>query len=125
MFVQQNLCNFKRQVICRIMLNWRQDITDSNTITVHISYFQVRKTGKEVWVSLSSALPQIRKEAAGEFTVSHDRAKEPVRAAQVRNDDQPDRGRGSSSKAQRGGGRSGRARRPDSDDLLPVMPEVN
>lgn len=95
---------------------------------VDLGYFgqadlQVRKTGKEVWVSLSSALPQIRKEAAGEFAVSYDRAKEPVRAAQVRNDDQPDRGRGSSSKAQRGGGRSGRARRPDSDDLLPVMPE--
>lgn len=81
---------------------------------------QVRKAGKDVWVSLSDSLPQIRKEAAGDFTSSHDRAKEPVRASQVRNDDQPERGR----RGPRGGGRSGRARREDDDDLLPVMPEV-
>ena len=81
---------------------------------------QVRKTGKEVWVSLSDSLPQIRKDAAGAFSSNHDRAKEPVRGAQVRNDDQPERGR----KGPRGGGRSGRARRADDDDLLPVMPEV-
>ena len=81
---------------------------------------QVRKTGNEVWVSLSDSLPQIRKEAAGDFSSNHDRAKEPVRGAQVRNDDQPERGR----RGPRGGGRAGRARRPDEDDLLPVMPEV-
>ncbi len=80
---------------------------------------QVRKAGKEVWVSLSSALPQIRKEAAGDFSSSLDRSKEPVRGSQVRDDDQPERGR----RAQRGGGKSGRGRRDD-DDLLPVMPEV-
>lgn len=85
-----------------------------------ICVVQVRKTGKDVWVSLSDSLPQIRKEAAGDFTSSHDRAKEPVRASQVRNDDQPERGR----RGPRGGGRSGRARREDDDDLLPVMPEV-
>jgi len=38
----------------------------------------------------------------------------------VRNDDQPERGR----MRPRGGGRAGRARRPDEDDLLPVVPEV-
>ena len=81
---------------------------------------QVRKTGKELWVSLSDSLPQIRKEAAGDVSSNHDRAQEPVRGAQVRNDDQPERGR----RGPRGGGISGRARRADDDDLLPVMPEV-
>ena len=86
---------------------------------------QVKKAGKDAWVSLSDALPQIRKEAAGDFSMSFDHAKEPVRVTPVPGDDQPGRGRGKGT--ERGGGRAARpARRPqrDVDDLLPVMPEV-
>ena len=87
---------------------------------------QVKKAGKDAWVSLSEALPQIRKEAAGDFSMSVDRAKEPVRASHVSGDDQAGRGRGRGS--ERGGARGARpARRPQRDavdDLLPVLPEV-
>ncbi|KAL3136862.1 kinesin-like protein, variant 2 [Trebouxia sp. C0009 RCD-2024] len=91
---------------------------------VDLGYFgqsdlQVKKAGKDAWVSLSSALPQIRKEAAGDFSSS---AKEPVRASPAPGDDQPGRGRGRGS--ERGGARAGRpARRREVDDLLPVLPE--
>lgn len=86
---------------------------------------QVKKAGKDAWVTLSDALPQIRKEAAGDFSMSFDRAKEPVRASHVPGDDQPGKGRGKG--AERVETRTARpARRPqrDGDDLLPVMPEV-
>ena len=85
---------------------------------------RVRKAGKDAWGSLSDALPQVRREAAGDFSSSHDRGQEPVRAAHVRNDDQPDRSREGRGKGQRGGGRPARGRKEDVDDLLPVMPEV-
>ena len=55
---------------------------------------QVKKAGKDAWVSLSDALPQIRKEAAGDFSMSFDRAKEAVRTSHVPGDDQPAKGRG-------------------------------
>ena len=84
---------------------------------------QVRKEGKDAWVSLSGALPQIRKEAAGDFSSSFERAKEPVRGSNMPSDDQAGRGRGRG--AERGGDRPARpARRSQQDDLLPVMPQV-
>lgn len=90
----------------------------------HVS-MQVKKAGKDAWVSLSDALPQIRKEATGDFSMSFDHAKEAVRATPVPSDDQPGKGRGRG--VERGGGRATRpARRAqrEVDDLLPVMPEV-
>lgn len=90
----------------------------------HMS-MQVKKAGKDAWVSLSDALPQIRKEATGDFSMSFDHAKEPVRATPVAGDDQTGKGRGRG--VERGGGRAARpARRSqrEVDDLLPVMPEV-
>lgn len=86
----------------------------------------MKKAGKDAWVSLSDALPQIRKEATGDFSLSFDRAKEAVRASHVPGDDQPSKGRGRG--PERVEARTARpARRPqrDGDDLLPVMPEVN
>lgn len=86
---------------------------------------QVKKAGKDAWVSLSDALPQIRKEAAGDFSLSLNHPKESLRAIPAPGDDQPGKGRGRG--VDRGGGRAARpARRPQQevDDLLPVMPEV-
>ncbi|KAL3158040.1 kinesin-like protein [Trebouxia sp. C0010 RCD-2024] len=94
---------------------------------VDLGYFgqsdlQVKKAGKDAWVSLSTALPQIRKEAAGDFSSSFDHAKEPVRASPAPGDDQPGRGRGRGS--ERAGARAGRpVRRREVADLLPVLPE--
>ena len=86
----------------------------------------MKKAGKDAWVSLSEALPQIRKEAAGDFSMTFDHAKESVRTTPVPpGDDQPGRGRGRG--VERGGARAARpARRPqrEVDDLLPVMPQV-
>lgn len=97
---------------------------DQATVITRQVYLQVKKAGKDAWVSLSTALAQIRKEAAGDFSSSFDNAKESVRASHAPADDQPGRGRGRGS--ERGGARAGRpARRRDGDDLLPVLPEVS